>query len=70
MASLVTKKDVWYAVFSLHHHQKWIRLGRGSKTLAKKALRKLEEEFEEDQKSTQQLPKRYNQLQTLTTRIQ
>ncbi len=49
MASLVIKKDVWYAVFSLHHHQKWIRLGRGSKTLAKKALRKLEEEFKEEQ---------------------
>lgn len=47
MASLHQKKSgVWYAVFTKNYRQKWIKIGRMSKTSAKEALRKLEEDHE------------------------
>jgi len=45
MASLHQKKSgTWYAIFTINYKQKWIRIGKMSKTSAKEALRKLEEE--------------------------
>ncbi len=46
MASLVQKKNVWYAVFTVRGRQKWIRIGRVSKTTARSILAKLETEKE------------------------
>lgn len=46
MASLSKKKDVWYGVFTVRGRQKWIRIGRVSKTTAKTILAKLEGEKE------------------------
>lgn len=46
MASLVQKRDVWYGVFTVRGRQKWIRIGRVSKTTAKTILAKLEGEKE------------------------
>lgn len=46
MASLYKKKDgSWWAIFTVHYKQKWIKLGKMSKTSAKEALRKLEEDY-------------------------
>jgi len=42
MASLAKKKDVWYGIFTVRGRQKWIRIGRVSKTTAKTILAKLE----------------------------
>jgi len=42
MASLQSKKGVWYGVFSQNYKQKWVKIGRMSKTAAKEVLHKLE----------------------------
>ncbi len=46
MASLTTKNGVWYAVFTVRYKQKWIKIGRMSKTGAKEILKKLEADYE------------------------
>lgn len=45
MASLYQDKGVWFAIFTVNYKQKWVRIGKMSKTSAKEALRKLEEEY-------------------------
>ncbi|MEW6144156.1 MAG: tyrosine-type recombinase/integrase [Thermodesulfobacteriota bacterium] len=46
MASLYQDKGVWFAIFTVNYKQKWIKIGKMSKTAAKEALRKLEERHE------------------------
>ncbi|MGB7291014.1 MAG: tyrosine-type recombinase/integrase [Thermodesulfobacteriota bacterium] len=46
MASLFSKNGVWYVVFTKRYKQKWIKIGRMSKTSAKEVLRKLEQDYE------------------------
>jgi len=45
MASLTAKKDVWYAVFTVNYKQKWVKIGKMSKTSAKEILKKLEADY-------------------------
>ncbi|MGE5445558.1 MAG: tyrosine-type recombinase/integrase, partial [Ignavibacteriales bacterium] len=46
MASLTSKRGIWYGVFTINYKQKWIKIGRMSKTGAKEVLRKLEESYD------------------------
>lgn len=46
MASLFSKKGIWYGVFTINYKQKWIKIGRMSKTAARDVLRKLEEDHD------------------------
>lgn len=46
MASLTLKRGFWYAVFTRNYKQKWVRIGKMSKTAAKEVLRKLEAEHD------------------------
>jgi len=43
MASLTLKRGIWYGVFTQNYRQKWVRIGKISKTGAKEILKKLEE---------------------------
>jgi len=43
MVTLAKKKGVWYGAFRIDGRQKWVKIGRVSKTSAKEVLRKLEE---------------------------
>ena len=45
MASLYQDKGVWFAIFTVNYKQKWVKIGKMSKTSAKEALRKLEEGY-------------------------
>ena len=44
MASLYKRNGVWFAIFTVRYKQKWIRVGRMSKTAASEVLKKLEQD--------------------------
>lgn len=46
MASLTLKRGIYYGVFTINYRQKWVKIGRMSKTAAKEVLRKLEEAYD------------------------
>jgi len=43
MASLTLKRGVWYAIFTENYKQKWVKIGKMSKTAAKEVFSKLEQ---------------------------
>jgi len=45
MASLVNKKDTYYAVFSFNKKKKWIKIGNIPNKEARQILKKLELEY-------------------------
>ena len=46
MATLYHRYGSWWAIFTINYRQKWIRIGKMSKTSAKEVLRKLEQDYE------------------------
>jgi len=46
MATLYHRYGSWWAIFTIDYKQKWVKIGKVSKTSAKEALRKLEEKHE------------------------
>ncbi|MDA2920992.1 tyrosine-type recombinase/integrase [Desulfobacterota bacterium AH_259_B03_O07] len=46
MATLYHRYGSWWAIFTVNYKQKWIKIGKMSKTSAKAVLRKLEEDYE------------------------
>lgn len=44
MASLYKRNGVWFAIFTVRYKQKWVRIGRMSKTAASEVLKKLEQD--------------------------
>src|SRR3990167_1705910 len=46
MATLYHRYGSWWAIFTIDYKQKWVKIGKMSKTSAKEVLRKLEEDYE------------------------
>ena len=46
MATLYHRYGSWWAIFTIDYKQKWVKIGKMSKTSAKEALRKLAEDYE------------------------
>ncbi len=46
MAALFHRYGSWWAIFTVNYKQKWVKIGKMSKTSAKEVLRKLEQDFD------------------------